>query len=160
MPSDVSTAIAELWIDSGILEAFRRTDRFGKNGDPEEYDILLYGTVNALMSLGSFLNSIQRVTQKDYQPSLGYLSRASMEDQDVRNVMIPRKSAGRCSCYRFIDTVESSASGDLWIDASEDIPLVFQVVDLGAFDVTHFGGTFSHDSQRDVVLFKRVYSSR
>lgn len=122
--------------------------------------LLLYDTVNALTYLGSFLNSVQRVTQKDYQPSLEDISRASMEDQDVRNVMIPRKSAGRRSCYRFIDTVESSASGDPWIDASEDISLVVQVVDIEAFDVTHFGDTSSHNTQRDVVLFKRICSSR
>ena len=122
--------------------------------------LLLCDAVNALTYLGSFLNSVQRVTQKDYQPSLEDISRASMEDQDVRNVTIPRKSAGRRSCYRFIDTVESSASGEPWIDASEDISLVVQVVDIGGFDVTHFGDTSSHDAQRDVILFKRICSSR
>ena len=35
MPLDVSTAIAELWKDSGVLEAFHRIDRFGKNDDSE-----------------------------------------------------------------------------------------------------------------------------
>ena len=122
--------------------------------------LLLSAAINALKYVSSFLNSIHRLAQNDYQPSLEDISRASIEDQDVRNVMIPRKSAGRRSCYRFIDTVESSASGDLWIDASEDISLVVQVVDIGAFDATHLGGASSHDSQRDVVLFKRICSSR
>ena len=35
MPLDVSTAIAELWKDPGVLEAFHRTDRFGKHDEPE-----------------------------------------------------------------------------------------------------------------------------
>ena len=121
---------------------------------------LLHRGVNALMYLGSFLNSIQRVTQKDYEPSMEDISRASMEDQDVRNVMIPRKSAGRRSCYRFIDTVASNASGDPWIDASEDISLVVQVVDMEDFNLIHFGDTSSYDAQQDVILFKRICSSR
>ena len=122
--------------------------------------LLLSDAVHALMCLGSFLNCVHRVTQKDYQPTIEDISRASMEDQDVRNVMIPRKSAGRRSCYRFIDTVESSASGDPYIDTSEDISLVVQVVDIGAFDVTHFGDNSSHEAQPDLVLFKRICSSR
>ena len=122
--------------------------------------LLLCDAVNALTYIGSFLNSVQRVSQQNYQPSLEDISRASMEDQDVRNVMIPRKSAGRRFYYRFIDSVESSGSGEPWVDASEDISLVVQVVDIGAFDVTHFGDTSSHDAQPDVVLFKRICSSR
>ena len=35
MPSDVSTAIAELWKDPGVLKTFRRIDRFGKYEDSE-----------------------------------------------------------------------------------------------------------------------------
>ena len=35
MPLDVSTAIAELWKDPGVLEAFHRTDRYGKKDDSE-----------------------------------------------------------------------------------------------------------------------------
>ena len=121
---------------------------------------LLSDAVNALTCHGSFLNLVQRVTQKNYQPSSEDISRTVMEDQDVRNVMIPRKAAGRRFCYRFIDTVESSASGDTWIDASEDISLVVQVVDIADFDVTNFGNTSAHDAQRDVVLFKQICSSR
>ena len=35
MPLDVGTAIAELWKDPGVLEAFHHKDRFGKHDESE-----------------------------------------------------------------------------------------------------------------------------
>ena len=122
--------------------------------------ILILLNVLLLMGFRSYFGSIERISQYNYEPSLEDISRASLESQDVKNVLIPRKSAGKRYHYRFIDTVDSDAGGSQWIYTSENVSLVVHVVDTAAYDVTCHDNASMNGVKQDLVLFQQICSSR
>lgn len=109
--------------------------------------------VQLLMRSCSFLNSLQRITSPNYDPSLDDMSRIPIESQGVRTILIPRRSARKRRYYRFIDTVYSENEQSRWIHISADIFLVVYIVDTAAYDVTRSGNGSVNGVMKDLIFF-------
>ncbi|KAL8987446.1 MAG: hypothetical protein Q9177_003342 [Variospora cf. flavescens] len=139
IPPAASTAIAVLWKDPAVIDAYHRQDAGHK--------------------LDDFFNAIERISHPSYDPSLEDLSRASMKTHDVESLIVPKKSAGRRFQYRIIDTVASDAGGSKWIYTSDTVSLVVHIVDLATYDVTHDDDQSTNELKQDLIFFQKLCSS-
>ncbi|KAI4124009.1 MAG: hypothetical protein LQ341_007123, partial [Variospora aurantia] len=138
IPPAASTAIAVLWKDPAVIDAYHRQDA-GHKLDESEY----------------FFNAIERISHPSYDPSLEDLSRASMKTHDVESLIVPKKSAGRRFQYRIIDTVASDAGGSKWIYTSDTVSLVVHIVDLATYDATHDDDQSTNELKQDLIFFQK-----
>lgn len=121
-----------------------------------------YSTLVDLFSdqIHSFFNSIRRISEMSYEPSLEDMSRASLKGPDIQNVVIPRKSTGKRFNYRFIDNFDIDSSGSQFIYTSEEVSLVVHVVDTATYDVMYPDQENCNGIQKDLMLLKQICSSR
>ncbi|KAI4114114.1 MAG: hypothetical protein LQ345_005050, partial [Seirophora villosa] len=142
LPAAASTAVAVLWKDPVVIDAYHRQGT-GHQLDESEY----------------FFNAIERLSHQSYDPSLEDISRASMKTHDVENLLLLKKAAGRRSQYRIIDTVGSHASGSKWVYTSDTVALVVHIVDMATYDVTLDDDKSTNQLKQDLIFFQKICSS-
>lgn len=143
LPPDISTALAVLWKDPSVLDAFRHTWT-SRDWDDPEY----------------FSDNLQRISQSNYKPSVEDMSRASLMILDIPHVTVTKKFGGKRHDYRFIDVVRPEADGNEWVDATAEVSLVVQVGNMAAYDVPYDGAEPTNVLKQDLALLKRICSSR
>lgn len=79
---------------------------------------------------------------------------------NVKDVIVPKKSAGKRHNYRFIDTIGSEAEKSQWIYSSSEVSLVIQVVDAAAYDMPCNGIETTNGFEHDLVFLQQICSSR
>ncbi|KAL8728486.1 MAG: hypothetical protein Q9166_005384, partial [cf. Caloplaca sp. 2 TL-2023] len=141
-PSVIMTAVVTLWKDPGVVEAFDRKD-----------------TCNTFEE-ADFFKAIQRISKPGYEPSLEDISRASISSDNVQDVLIPRKSAGKRYQYRFINNIGPDSGGNQWVYTSGDVSLLVHVVDTNAYDIMGNDDVTTNPFKQDLVFFQKVCSSR
>ncbi|KAL9599927.1 MAG: hypothetical protein Q9219_003489 [cf. Caloplaca sp. 3 TL-2023] len=142
LPADVYTALTVLWKDPAVCNAYRN------------------GRVQWYWDDPDFFDSLERISQNGYRPSLEDVSKASCTTQEIQDVIVTKKSAGNCHDYRFIDAVDAEAERSQWIYSSSVISLVIYIADAATHDES-FDGTQSPSClEQDLVLLRQICSSR
>ena len=114
----------------------------------------------SLIKIYSFFNSLQRISQDNYRPSIEDISRASYTIHEDQDVIIPKKSAGKCHNYRFIDAVNAEAERSNWVYSSSEVSMVIQIVDAAALNIPRNGTESTNGFEEDLVLLQQICSSR
>ncbi|KAL8996735.1 MAG: hypothetical protein Q9188_006498 [Gyalolechia gomerana] len=108
----------------------------------------------------SFFNSLQRISQYNYKPSLEDISRASNMNHDVQGVIITKKSGGKRHNYRFVDAVNSEVERSQWVYSSPEVSLVVQIGNAAAYDISYPGIEPTSTFKEDLTCLEQICSSR
>ena len=103
---------------------------------------------------------MQRICQRDYEPTPEDISKAMIGSGPSTNVIIPRKLGGKRYDYRFIDTIDTENRETQYVYASDNVALVVQLVDIAAFEPASFGDSTPKRTPEDIGFFMRICSSR
>ncbi|CAJ0901712.1 15472_t:CDS:2 [Entrophospora sp. SA101] len=139
LPSDVSTAIKNLWTDSGVRECFNRSREYQLNDSAKYY-----------------FDSIDRISQPDYLP----------DDQDVLRSRVKTTGITETSflinelTYRMFDVGGQRSERKKWIHCFENVTAIVFLVAISEYDQLLLEDETVNRMQEALTLFDSICNSR
>ncbi|KAL9084905.1 MAG: hypothetical protein Q9165_007858 [Trypethelium subeluteriae] len=142
LPEGLGTALKDLWTDEGVRIAYSRRD---------EYQLI--------DCIAHYLDEIDRIAANGYLPNDRDIISAYASTREVTETTFQKLYSGRLCELRFFDVGGQRWQRKEWIRCSDNVDIVFFIVDCCCYDRLLFEETVNR-MQETLTIWNSIVNSR